>query len=630
ARPVRSFPVKIKHVISSERSKTMYSRSGSTLLSVAAISVFFLFSLLAISTPGTAAPVPEGRQVEETLLKEEPSGVVQDLPEEDPANKDRDSALSPGERARKPAKGGVITIGMENDPSTLNNITRNDGYSQRICLFIYPRLMQLDPDTLELFPFTAAAPPESSDDKKCYTWRLRKGLKWDDFDESGAYVTTRDVKFSFDLMMNPDTRCPAVNDLVHLLDIRIIDEYTFQALYDEPCVDAVYKLGTELRLAPAHLLDEVLPAEIASHPIGRSPVGYGPFRFHHWKSQDEILLVRNDMNRDIFPESARPFIDGMRYQRIPDRSMMLKKFLREEIDLCMLSEDDWHINTETLEFKKIATRHRYYIPWWSYIAWNNTSPLFSDARVRRAMTHMVRREEVLGTHRYGLGATLSGPFFIHSKAYDHSIEPLPFDPEIAIRLLKEAGWEDHDHDGILDKMINGKTQRFEFDFLINTNHADYLEALLLALQQDLRKVGILMQIRPLEWSAFYQRIENRSFEAMSSGYMTTPVFEDPYRKWHSSLADTVSNNKPGYRNPEVDRLLEQVRLEFDETKRYNILRAVHRIIHEDQPCTFLYSLSSLVAINKRWRNVKIHKTGCDLYEWWLPPENRRPSDEIPR
>ena len=64
-------------------------------------------------------------------------------------------------------------------------------------------------------------------------------------------------------------------------------------------------------------------------------------------------------------------------------------------------------------------------------------------------------------------------------------------------------------------------------------------------------------------------------------------------------------------------------------KRYAMLRRFHALIHDDQPLTCLYSLATLVAVNKRWRNVKIHKTGPFFYEWWLPPENRKPSDEVP-
>lgn len=594
----------------------------------AATGLSLLFALFILLGDFVSAGFPE------TLIAAEkpegPDNTGDSAKDEDLANKDRDSALPREERARKPIRGGIINVGNYTDPATLNNLMRNDGNSQRICHFLYPPLMQLHPDTFGLVPCTAACAPEVSEDKLRYTWKLRKGLKWDDFEESGAYLTTRDVKFSYDLMMNPATSCPHINDHKHLVDLRVKDEYTFEVVYDKPCVDAVYKMGREFRIAPAHLLDETPPSEIAKHPIGRNPVGYGPFRFKHWREQDEILIVTNEANRAVFPELYRPYVDGIRYRKIPDSKMRVKQFLRENIDLVMLTADDWEHITETEEFTKVGTRHHYYLPWWNYIAWNNKNALFSDARVRRAMTHMVRRDEILDTHRSGLGTTLSGPFYIQSKAYDHSIEPLPFDPESAARLLKEAGWEDHDNDGILDREIEGERVKFEFEFLIFANRNAYLDALILALQQDLRKAGIIMQIRSLEWSAFYDRIEERAFEAMCSGYRTSPIFEDPYRKWHSSLAEATSNNKPGYKNPEVDRFLEQVRLEFDETERYNILKAVHRIIHEDQPCTFLYSLASLVAVNKRWRNVKIHKVGCYLYEWWLPEENRKPSDEIPK
>ncbi|MBU0754202.1 MAG: hypothetical protein KJ645_03630 [Planctomycetes bacterium] len=264
------------------------------------------------------------------------------------------------------------------------------------------------------------------------------------------------------------------------------------------------------------------------------------------------------------------------------------------------------------------------------MAWNNRSIFFNDARVRRAMTHMVRREEVLQTHRYGLGKVLSGPFYYYSKGYNHDIAPLPYDPKEAVRLLEEAGWKDHDHDGVLDREIDGKTRRFEFTLLSPTGIPEYQEALLLSFQEDLKKLGIILNLQKLEWSALLQRSNQREYDALINGFRPYPLFEDPYEKWHSSLADAegANNNKACYGCPEVDRLVERIRTEFDDAKRYELLHEVHACIHRDQPFTCLYSLASLVGINKRWRNVKIHKTGVFLYEWWLPPENLKPSDQV--
>ncbi|MHC4943709.1 MAG: ABC transporter substrate-binding protein [Planctomycetota bacterium] len=567
-------------------------------------------------------------------LPQEPedTGKVLDCVSQDRLNPDRDSLLPPEERNREPEFGGVITTRFPSEPRTLNNLTRADGYGRYICAFLYPTLLQLDPDSMDFIPFAAKELPEISEDGKTQTWRLRKGLKWDDHEESGAFVTTRDIRLSFDLLKDPEAKCHAYTDFVHLVSLNVIDDHTFKVRFDVPNADAIFKMGTRFRIVPAHILEDVAPAEVARDPIGRAPVGFGSFRFEHWKPNQEILIVRNDLNRNLFPKKFRPYADGIRWRIISNADLVMQSFLKGDMDLFGMTHDMWKHHTEKEPFIGVGTRHNYFIPWWNYIAWNNESIFFEDLRVRQAMTHMLRRDEVLNSHLYGLGKVLSGPFYYFSKGYDHSIESLQHDPERSKELLKEAGWMDRDGDGILDREIDGKRHEFEFTLLLSTASQPYQDALLLAFQEDLRKAGIIMKLRRLEWAAFQEQTHQRKYDAMISGFSTKPIFEDPYEKWHSSLVKDrgVNNNKALYQNPEVDALVENIRTEFDDEKRYALMKQVHALIHRDQPFTFLYSYASLVGINKRWRNVKIHRLGCFMYEWWLPPENRKPSDQLLR
>ena len=545
------------------------------------------------------------------------------------ANRNRDGILFLKDRAAQPELGGILNIRIPSDPATLNNMTRTGTFAAMVDVFLYPRLLQTDPDTYELLPFAAASRPTRSEDRKTVTWTLREGIRWHDFETSGARLSSRDVKFSFDLLKDPVIGPARVaQHFKHLAEIRVIDELTFEAVYEKPLPDAVYRFGVDFRILPAHLLEDVPRAEIKAHPISREPVGYGPFRFKHWRRGDEVLIVRFDDNLDFYPERFRPRMDGIRWRIIPDGKVMYTQFLRGEIDLCSLTPDDYVLRADDAEFDRMGTRHRYDVPYWNYIAWNNRSPLFEDKRVRRALTHLVRRAEILKSHLHGMARLLSGPLFYYSKGYDHAIEPLPFDPETAKTLLAEAGWADTDEDGILDRTVEGKKIPFAFEFLV-TSSGGYVVALVEAFKEDLRKVGIKLTMRRLEWSAFLDRVSAFEYDAFTLGFRAQPVFEDPFGKWHSSQDREGGNNRAGYRNPEADRLLEAIRDEFDEEKRYALLRTFHALMHEDQPFTFLYSLNSLVGINRRWRNVIIHRTGPLFYEWWLPSSERTALDEVP-
>ncbi|MBU0754201.1 MAG: hypothetical protein KJ645_03625 [Planctomycetes bacterium] len=281
---------------------------------------------------------------------------------ENEVNRNRDQTLPREEQQREPCFGGIITVQRYADPSTLNNLTRTDGSAESISVLIAPRLLDLDPDTVELIPFTAAALPRLSEDKKVHTWQLRAGLKWDDFETSGAYVTTKDIRLSFELMKDPAARCPTLSDFEDLVDIKVLDEYTFQAVYDHPIADAVYRMGYKFRIIPSHLLADVPPPEIESHALGRNPVGFGLFRFRHWKQNDEIVLVRNDMNRDLFPERYRPYVDGIRMRTVSNQDLIHKLFLRGEIDLIGMDADTWKYETVKDRFTEVGTRHFYLRP----------------------------------------------------------------------------------------------------------------------------------------------------------------------------------------------------------------------------------------------------------------------------
>ncbi len=547
------------------------------------------------------------------------------------ADANRDSRLSPEEQTRTPEFGGIITLLCRKDPQTMNNIIRSGGQSKRICQFLFPPLLDVEPKTNTVRPITAAGFPERSEDGLVFTWKLRQGLKWHDFEKNKAYVTTHDVKFSFGLIMNGAVDAARVRGyLGKIREIRVLDDWTFEAVYDESSFNSGYTFGREMRIMPAHLLEGVAPRDFNSHSLNRSPVGYGPFRFHHWDTGREILITRSDLNREIFPEGVRPWIDGIRWKIVADTSMEYNLFERGEVDIYNMTNDDYELKGSTEKFARIATKHAYYIPYFTYIGWNNKSLYFNDKRVRRAMTHLVRRRQILETHLSNRGKVLSGPFYYYSNEYDREIEPLRYDPDAARRLLKEAGWADSDKNGILDRTVDGELREFRFELLVRSKPLPAFSALYRALKEDLESAGIVMELRHLDWKTRKNQFMDRKFDAFDLGKVPDPLYEDYYGMWHSSQIAGRADNRVGYGNPRVDEILEKARTEFDEASRYGLMNELHAILHEDQPMTFLYSYMVNAAVNRRWRNVRIHPgRGVDFYEWWLPPEKKGPFDTIP-
>jgi peptide/nickel transport system substrate-binding protein len=232
------------------------------------------------------------------------------------------------------------------------------------------------------------------------------------------------------------------------------------------------------------------------------------------------------------------------------------------------------------------------------------------------MTMLLNRESFVQNIWYGLGTVVTGNFFIDSPDYDKSIEPWPYDPETAAELLAEAGWIDRNGDGLLDK--DGVPFKFEFTYPSGSSTGEQLSTLL---KESLAGAGIEMSIRQLEWALFTKLLDDRAYDAVTLGW-SLPVLADPYQVWHSSQVESGSNYI-GFVNAEADRIIENGRTEFDRDKRAAMYRRLHRILHEEQPYTFLFNRNSLVALDRRFSNVTVYPLGPDSTEWWVPTKDQR-------
>jgi len=196
------------------------------------------------------------------------------------------------------------------------------------------------------------------------------------------------------------------------------------------------------------------------------------------------------------------------------------------------------------------------------------------------------------------------------------VEPWPYDPRGAAALLDEAGWN-RGKGGTREK--DGVPFRFEFTYSSGSHFAEQIGTIV---KEEFSKAGIEVTLRPLEWATFIKLIDDRAYDAVTLGW-SLGVDQDPYQVWHSSQAEAGGSNYVGFVNAEADRLIEQARPTFDRKKRIELYHRFHRIVHEEQPYTFLFMNQSLVAVDRRFEGVKVHKLGLDSREWWVPKGRQR-------
>ena len=502
------------------------------------------------------------------------------------------------------ADGGTLVRRFSAEPDTLNPLTGTDAYSSMILGLISDSLASRNRDTLQWEPELAES-WDVSQDGLVFTFHLRKDVKWHD----GVPFTSADVLYSYGKLADPKVNAPQIrNYYIDLESVTAPDDYTVVFKWKKPYFLS-FEQSASLPVFARHVFDT--GDDFNTHPAGRSPVGNGMYKFVTWSTSQEVVLERNG---DYY--GRKPHVKKIVTLFVPDDNTALLLASSGEIDNMGVRIEQWVNELDTDAIRDKFNRYYYDERYYSYIGWNERTPFFSDKKVRLAMTHLVNRDEILANIYYGLGKIVTGTFFIHSDSYSPGIKPWPYDPFEAGRLLDEAGWTDHDGDGIRDKVIDGKSVKFEFSFMFPSG-SKTAEKIGILLQEELKKAGIVMNLRNLEWAAFLQRLDRAEFDAVTLAWALS-VEQDPYQLWHSSQINEGGSNYVGFRNAEADGIIEQARTEFDAAKRNALYHRLNEILHEEQPYTFLFCPPATLVVNKRFHNVVVHTLGIDVRDWYVP------------
>ncbi len=475
--------------------------------------------------------------------------------------------------------------------------------------------------------------------RECAFWfTLRDGPTWHD----GRPVTAEDVKFSYETILN--TTVQAQNLRNYFQDVEVCEiEEDGKTVYFESRKPYFSQFGflAGIYLVPKHAFnperyggDEAAFGQAFNEAPYRSrPIGNGPYRFVEWRQGTSLTLER-DPNywASKLPEGSvplwhpeMPYFDRIVHILIPDKSAALRELETGGVDADMdIEPDTWaQASTQTDGFKNRVVRAQHLGFLYTFMAMNNNHPIFRDPATRRALAHLIPRERTAKDVYYDLAIPVTGPFFVEGPGYDRTVNQVPYDPAEARRLLRRAGWLDRTGDGILEKEIDGQMVKFEFEYLIHTAR-DYHEKVADIYKEAIEQAGIRMTIRKLDFSTLLDLTRNQDFTASRQAWGTS-LDPDPYQIWHSSQSVRGGSNYVSYRNPEADRLMEQLREEFHPPKRWEIARELHRIIAEDQPVVFLEGFQQTYFINRGINGVKLYPSmyPYDFTEWWWADESRR-------
>jgi peptide/nickel transport system substrate-binding protein len=503
--------------------------------------------------------------------------------------------------------GGTLVDAMSGEPSGLIAMMAGESSASAIASNIFNSLLKYDKN-LELTGELAQSWDVSSD-QKTITFHLKPNLKWAD----GKPLTSEDVLFTWKTVTDDKTRSPYGADYKLVKKAEAPDSQTFKVTYAQPYAPALDS-WSGLHILPKHLLKE---QDINNTPFSRNPVGSHYYQLDQWKKGESLSLKRNSN-----ATQGQAKIDHLVSRIIPDRASQFLELMADNIDLMSLNSIQYarifpsrpDLNAKIAQYKELGNSY-------TYLGFNLKHKPFDDVRVRQAINYAIDKQEIIDGVLLGLGLPVASPYKPGTRWSNPKLQPYPFNPQKAITLLKEAGFEDHDHDGILDR----DGQPLSFEILTNQNKEREMSAVLV--QRRLKEIGIDVKIRVVEWATFISRfIKTGDFNVVLLGW-GLGLEPDQFNIWHSSQQAPGQFNFIGYKNPKVDKLLEAGRLELNPDKRMKIYHEFAEILLEDSPIVYLSAGYSLQGVHKRIKGIDAPAPaagiGHNSYEWYIPTPLRR-------
>jgi peptide/nickel transport system substrate-binding protein len=503
-----------------------------------------------------------------------------------------------------PAYGDTLVEASIGDISGLIPNITSDQSSHDIGGLIYSNLVRTDKN-LRLEGELAEG-WEISKDQLTITFRLRKGVKWQD----GQELTAKDVDFTYRYMIDPKTPTAYAESFRQIRYAEIVDPYTFRVTYEKPYAPALLSWG--IWILPSHILEPTWRAgvDLRTTQQNRHPIGSGPYVFQEWQAGEKIVLESYHNYWE-----GRPYINRVVYRIIPDQSTIFLELKAKNIDMAGLTPIQYRRQTDYPAFRKAFTKYRYLANAFTYLGFNLLDSRFQDKRIRQAMAYAIDKQEIIDGVLLGLGQAAQGPYKPGTWWYKSEVKTYPFNPERAKTLLAELGWREKNGDGVM--MKEGKP----FSFTIMTNQGNSVrQQTAEIIQRRLRAVGIDVKIQIVDWAAFINTfIRKRQFEAIILGW-GLGLDPDQYDIWASTQTGPDQLNHISYKYPKVDELLEAGRRTFDEVKRKEIYWEFQDIMAEEQPVVFLYVPDALPVVSSRVRGIEPAAAGItyNFTKWYVP------------
>jgi ABC-type transport system substrate-binding protein len=473
----------------------------------------------------------------------------------------------------KPDPNTLVMI-IESSPTNLDPRVGIDAQSERIDNLIFDDLLARG-DDLNVAP--GLAERWEIPEPLTYVFHLHQGVKFHD----GRSLTSRDVKWTFDSLLQGKIRSTkaAVYRFVDRIDAP--DDYTVIFHLKQPLATLLWNLSDgAIGIVPFGSGNE-----ITQHPIGS-----GPFKFLSAETDKEVLLERNG---DYWGEKAK--LPHVRFVVVPDATTQALELRKGSGDVAINAsfppdtvltlQRESSLAVESSSGTRLA-----------YLGFNVRDPILKDARVRQAIAYALDRRpmiEYLWRVQAQPARSVLPP---QSWAYNGDVPAYEHDPERARQLLDAAGYP----------AVNG----VRFHITMKTSTDENTRLMVAVMQQQLREVGIALDIRSFEFATFFSDVTRGAFQMYGlrwiGGNEDPDIFEYAF---HSAKFPPNGANRSFYSNPKVDKLIDQARQETDPKVRKPLYAEIQRILAQDVPSINLWYLDNILVHNIRVKNLQLNPAG---------------------
>jgi len=533
------------------------------------------------------------------------------------------------------------------DPEGLHPTNTSDAGATQIKRSMFQHLLDYDFETAELIPVLAKSLPsvtKTDDGGMIIDYELREEARWDD----GSPVTAEDVAFSFKAVKNMKVDASSTRPSINfIIDVKLYPENPRKITFicDELFFLWDHVTGTDVIIAqkkfydPENLSDQFTFKQIASEDkkVLESDAnlafskkfndikfqrevfsGSGPYSFVSWTPGSQVVIERKDNwwgnnvtdKNDYFQGGPKKLV----YETINNYQSALASLKSEKLDVMpSFTPVQWIKDLpKSDKFNKNFNKYSPDLLVYTFLGMHTRDPLLTGKKTRKALAHLVDKKSINKSFMFDLPIPVIGPIHPSFKDdYNDQIKGYDYNVDKAKQLLAEDGWEDANNDGILDKMINGVRQDFKLTYSFNKGN-DTRQNVGLALKEATRAVGIEMEVVPVEWAVYLQKLEAHEIQMWYGGWVFDPRPSDPKQIWHTESYNGGSNYT-GFGNENTDALIESIRAELDPVKRSALYKKWQEILNEEVAYIFMNTGKSRMGIHKRFDNINLSRRNPGFY-----------------